>query len=333
MRIGLLVWYALWALGGRWAVAQDRTGLPAPGSACIDFNQTALSYIAVGRLKDAESVLSSVLTDPKSGSQQQCGSMTLHNLALVMALSGRLVEAEVFETRSLKILEKSYPSDDPVLRRALQLLAQIQFQQQKIGKARETLRRLQSIPTGRPEDHAIAYGLAATLLCAERRHHQAEAEYRKALGAWEEAGRAGTVDAAATLDALAALYVTEGRYREAERILDRANAIVTSDRAAVATDRIKLLRIRAQLHIRQREWRQAEADLDAAISTAGHDPQFDPVSLKSLLANYAYVLRKDHRGTEARRVEARAASLQTPELTQGVVDISELLRKSTVNKE
>ena len=184
-----------------------------------------MNYIAVGRLKDAESTLSAALADPASGSEQPCGWLILHNLAIVMGLSGRLVEAEILEKRSLKILEKGYPPDDPVLLRPLQSLAQIQFEQREIAKARETFQRLQSIPAERPADRAMVHGLAAALLYTEGRYNEGEAEYLKALGAWEESGRGETTDVAAVLDGLAALYIADGRYREAGRTLDRAIAI------------------------------------------------------------------------------------------------------------
>jgi tetratricopeptide (TPR) repeat protein len=332
MRIGLLVVYVSSTLGARYAVAQDVTRQTALSAACIEFNQTAMNHVAVGRLKDAESTLSAALADRVSGSEQSCAWLTLHNLALVMALSGRLAEAEVLEKRSLKILEKGYPTDDPVLLRPLQSLSQIQFEQRKIAKARETFQRLQSIPTERPADRAIVHGLAAALLYAEGRYNEAEAEYLKALGAWEESGRGETTDVAAVLDGLATLYISNGRYREAGRALDRALSIVTSAKDAVPMDRIKLLTSRAELHVRQAEWRQAEADLGSAISTADRDTRMDPTLLKSLLANYAHVLRKNHRGREARTIEARAAALKTHELTNGVVDLSELVAKSRTDK-
>jgi Flp pilus assembly protein TadD len=149
----------------------------------------------------------------------------VHNLAIVMALSGRLGEAEVLETRSIKILEKGYSPDDPVLLHPLQSLAQIQYEQREIAKARETFRRLQSIPTERPADRAVVHGLAAALLYVEGRYDEAEAEYFKALGAWEESGGGETTEVVRVLDGLAAVYVVEGRYREAGRTLDRGIAI------------------------------------------------------------------------------------------------------------
>jgi tetratricopeptide (TPR) repeat protein len=332
MRIGLLVLYVSSALGGRSAVAQDLTGRAVLGAACIDVNQTAMNYIAAGRLKDAQATLSAAFSDPTRGSEQPCGWLLLHNLATVMGLSGQLVEAEVLEKRSLKLLEKGYPPDDPVLLRPLLSLAQIQFEQREIAKARETFRRLQAIPTARSVDRAVVHGLAATLLYNEGRYHEAEAEYLKALGAWEESGRGETTDVAAVLGGLAAVYLADGRYGEARRTLDRAISILTSAEGAVAMDWFKLFSTRAELHVRQGEWREAEADLAAAISAADRDTRLDPAVLKPLLGSYAHVLRKNHRGREARSIEARAAALQTGDLTKGVVDISELLAKSRTNK-
>jgi tetratricopeptide (TPR) repeat protein len=332
MRIGLLVLYVSSALGWRYVVAQDLTGRALLGAACMDLNQTAVNYVAAGRLKDAESTLSAALPGSASGSDKPCGWLILHNLATVMGLSGRIGEAENLEERSIKILEKGYPPDHPFLLRPLQSLVQIQLEQREIAKARETFQRLQSIPTERPMDRATVHGLAAALLYTEGRYHEGEAEYLKALGAWEESGRGETMDVAVLLRALAVIYIADGQYREAGRTLDRAIAIATSAKDAVATDWIKLFSTRAELHVRQGEWGEAEADMGAAMSAANGDTRLDPATLKTLLASYAYVLRKNHRRREARSFEARAAAVHARGLTNGVVDISELLAKSTTNK-
>jgi hypothetical protein len=100
MRVGLLVLYVFSALGARYAVAQDLTGHAAPDAACVELNQTAMNYVAIGHLKDAESTISDAFADGASGSDQSCTWLTLHSRALVMALSGRLAEAEVLEKRT-----------------------------------------------------------------------------------------------------------------------------------------------------------------------------------------------------------------------------------------
>ena len=88
----------------------------------------------------------------------------------------------------------------------------------------------------------MIHGLAALLLYAEGRYNEAEAEYLRALSAWEESGQGETMDVAAALDGLATLYIADGRYREAGRTLDRALAIITSAKDAVPMDRINLFR-------------------------------------------------------------------------------------------
>jgi len=328
MGVGVLVLYVSSALGRPYAAAQDLPKHPLLGVGCIDLNQTAMDYIAAGRFKDAESTLSSGLADPASGSGKLCGWLTLHNLATNLSLSGRLVEAEAFEQRSLKILETGYPPNHWILLRPLQFLIRIQLEQREIAKARETLKRLQSIPSEWPADRATIHGLAAGLLYREGRHHEAEAEYLKALEAWKVAGRGETADAAAVLDGLAVLYIADGRNGDAGRTLDRTLAILTSAKDAVAADWIKLLSARAALYVRQRKWREAEADLRTAVSTADRDTRLDPALLKPLLAGYAYVLRRNHRGKEARSIRARAAAIPSGESTNALVDLSELLAKS-----
>ena len=331
MRIGRLILYVSSALAPPYAVAQEVTRQSLPSAACIEFNQTALNQLAGGHLENAASALSAALADRANSSERSCAWLTLHNLAVAMVLSGRLAEAEVLGTRSLKILEKGYPPDDPVLLGPLQMLSMTQLEQRKVAKARETFRRLQSIPTKGPADRAMVHSLAGSLLCAEGRYNEAEAEYLKAIGAWEEAGRGETTDVAAVLAGLATLYTADRRYREAGRSLDLALAIVTSAKDAVPMDRIRLFRARAELHVRQGEWREAEADLGSAVSMADRVTRLDPAVLKSLLAEYAHVLRKNHRGREARTIEARAAA-QSHGLTDGVVDASELFPKPKVSK-
>jgi tetratricopeptide (TPR) repeat protein len=332
MRIGLLVFYVSSALGARYAVAQDVSQHWAPSGACIEFNQAVLNQLSSGRLEDAETTISGALAGRANGFDQSCAGLALYEMAIVLARSGRLAEAEVFAERSLKILEKMYPPDDLVLLRPLQILSSVQFEQRKTTKAREAFQRMQSIRAESPADRALVHGTAAALLQAGGRYNEAESEYLRALVAWEESGRAETADAAAVLDGLGALYILDGRYREAGRTLDRALAIVTSAKDAVPTDRIKLLNTRAVLHARQGDWREAEEDLRSAISTADRDTRLDPVELKSLLANYAQVLRKDHRGREARFIEARATALQAHGLTDATVDASELLAKPRTPK-
>src|SRR5262249_32117180 len=156
---------------------------------------------------------------------------------------------------------------------------------------------------------AVVHNMAAALLSAEGRWGDSESEYLAALRAWEQEGGGDTADAGAILNSLGSLYVQERRFDEADLVLDRALSIFDHAEDAVPRDRINLLNPRGLLHARRGEWREAEEDLRDALSVADREPWLDPVDLRSLLTNYARVLRKNHRRQAALTIEARIAVL------------------------
>jgi tetratricopeptide (TPR) repeat protein len=314
-------------LGMPFAVAQNLAEQTFPSAVCTELNQTVTTQIRDGRRQDAESALSAYLASGVSRFSQTCAGLILNNMAAVMAGSGRPAESEALAERSLNILEKSYPPDDPVLLRPLQNLTAARFEQQKIARAREAFKRMCRVRTQGPEDRALVAGMAGSMLKAEGRIKEAESEYLSALRGWDESGRSHSAETTAVLNMLGSLYIEERRFEEARRTLDRALAILDTAGDAAPKDRIVLLNIRAVMHARQGEWREAEENLRDAVSAADREMGLDPVSLADTLANYAWVLRKNHKGHEARSVEARAATLQTNEARSSVVDVSELLAK------
>ncbi|MCU1238730.1 MAG: Tetratricopeptide 4 [Candidatus Solibacter sp.] len=328
MRIIVLTLYIWLAFEARYAAAQDASRPPAPSSACIQFNQSVLDEVAIGRLEDAETALSNALASDANGLEPLCAGFILHNMAVVMSLSGRLAEAESFADRSVKMLEKSYPPEDPVLLRPLALLSSAQFEQRKIGKARKVFQSMLRIRAERPDDRAVVHTMAGALLQDAAQYKEAELEYLKAAAAQEEAGRGQTSGMAALLNMLANLYIADRRPDEAGRMLDRALAIFATVKDRVPNDQIKTFNSEAAIHIQRGEWRKAEEVLRSAISTADREMRLDPLALETLLGNYAYVLRKSHRGREARTVEARAAAVHSHRTTDPVVDVSELFDKS-----
>jgi tetratricopeptide (TPR) repeat protein len=249
----------------------------------------------------------------------------LNNLAALVALSGRIIEAERLAQRSVNILEKIYPPDDPVLLRPLQILAAARFEQGKFTRAREAFNRMRLIRLDRPEDRALVHGMAGSLLHIEHKPQEAETEYFAAIGALESAGQGDSADAGAFFNALGALYIELRRLDDAQRVLDRALTIFTSSREAVAMDRIKLFNVRAVLHARQGKWSEAEQDLRDAVSLARCESALTLVPCASVLTNYAYVLRKNHRGREARSIDARITTLYRGHPPGMVVDVTELI--------
>ena len=112
-----------------------------PSHVCIEFIQTVHDQIARGRSGDAETALSLAFAGTPNDIGRSCDWLILHNMAVLMSRSGRFAEAEIYVERSLKILEKNYPPDDPVMLPPLHLLAAARFQQRKIARAREAFQR------------------------------------------------------------------------------------------------------------------------------------------------------------------------------------------------
>jgi tetratricopeptide (TPR) repeat protein len=298
-----------------------------PGDACLHLNQAVMIHAAKGHLAEAEALLPGTAASRNTRDNDACTGLVLSNMARIMTVLGRMSDAERLAEQSVKILDHFYPPNDWALLRPLQILAAIRLEAGNIARAREALRRIQSIPIERPEDRAIVNGTVGALLQIEGRLSEAEAEYRDALHAWDQAGRGDSADAAAILHCLGALYLREQRIEEARGALDRA--LVIHDRAqdCLPIDRIKFLNLRSVLHARLGEWAQAEQDLRDALSMADDLPYLDPDLLRPMLTNYSYVLRRNHRRREARSIEARKTALPANSTAALVVDSTELLLK------
>src|SRR5450432_2474581 len=143
------------------ALAQTPDPRVTPDINCVDVNQAIVDKVAIGQLAEAEAVASLALTSMEHGRAPSCLWLVLHNMAHVKALSGRLAEAEVIEEQSLKILDKTYSLDDRVRLRPLHLLWSVQLQQEKLGRARQTFRAMQSLRLERPQDQAMLYNASA----------------------------------------------------------------------------------------------------------------------------------------------------------------------------
>lgn len=300
---------------------------------CESSNQVAVRYAKEGHSQQAESLLLHELAElERTRSGGDCMGLVLNNVAAIMLSSGRLTQAEFFAERSVSILEASYSRKDPVLLRPLQILSAARFEQGKIGKAREAVRRMQAIPSQQLEDQALVHGIAAALLQAEGRLKEAESEYLVTISRWEGAGHANTAVAGTVISQLGSLYIEEHRFEEAHRLLDRAWALFTSADDTVAMDRIKLLNNRATLHARQGQWREAGEDLRVAVLMIDREAHVDPAAVATLLDNYAMALRKNHRKGEARSMEARATAVRGHPATNPVVDVTELLAESKLNR-
>lgn len=281
---------------------------------CVQLNRLVIEQVSNGQTRDPKGVLSNALANIKGQENDACTGLVLNNLAAIMLNTGKLIEAEGFAERAVKEFERSYSRNDPVLLRPLQIVCASQFGQGKTGRARETFQRMRSIPLERVEDQALVHGLAASMLVAEGKNREAEAEYVAALGAFKQADRANTADAGAIFEALGMLYIRQQRFDEARHVLNRSLAIFTGSRETLPGDLVTVLNLRAVLHSRLGDWSNAETDLAQGLAILDREPQVDPVAIRSLLTNYAVVLRKMHQRRKARSIEAREAACKPARL-------------------
>jgi tetratricopeptide (TPR) repeat protein len=306
----------------RQAITQtQQAGEPA---VCIALDQKYREELAGGRPIQAEALLFESLVSTASRAQHSCAGLILSRAAVQMAVSGRMGEAEKLAERSIRILGEVNSPDDPVLFRPLHLLASARFERGEVGKARQAFEGMKMIRMEGPEQRAMLSGFSATLLSAEGRYREAESEYVLALRAWEQAGRGHTADTGTVFTALGSLYVCQHRFDDARRVLDLALGIFTSAKNAVPLDLFKLLEVRAQMHAGLQEWHDAEQDLRDAVAVAAGLPGLDPGIFARVLADYARVLRKNHRRREARAIETRAARLHSESIAHSVIDTAEL---------
>ena len=323
MRIQLFTIYAS-AVGIWHAAAQDSRLHPRLSAACMEFNQRIVDKLESGQLAEAEAALSG----PEIRNESDlCIWTTQHNRVNMIVLSGRLIEAEALGEQSLRILDKLVSPNDPIRFRPLQMLWSAQIQQGKVGKARQTFQSMRTLRLDKPRDRVMFYGAAAMQLYWEGRYKEAEQEYFQALAACKEAGRGETPEMATLLVGLGTVQSVQDRYSDAGKTLDRAFAIVNSAKDTIPMDFVNILSVRAALHVRLGRWQLAEEDLKLAIAIVDRDTRLDTNSLKPLLVNYGYVLRKIRRTKEARSIEARAEAIQTPGWKNAIVDVTELVSK------
>src|SRR5262249_47496416 len=109
-------------------------------AACLDLNQTILTQVANGKLKETELTVSAVLASGGGQTQNACGGLALTHMAVTIAVFGRFADAERLAERAVLILEKTYPPTDPTLLRPLQLLAATRFGQGKTVRAVEAFK-------------------------------------------------------------------------------------------------------------------------------------------------------------------------------------------------
>jgi tetratricopeptide (TPR) repeat protein len=307
------------SLRGEGETAIDR------GQSCHELREAAMKTASRGTLNDVVNLLSPALSPEASQPDRTCAGVVLGQLASSMSVPDSV--AAIYAERSVRVLESAQGLDSPMLLHPLHTLAAALINLGKLTRARSVVRRMETIPSDRPEHKAMLHEITGMLLHLEDNPRQAEAEYQGALSAWKRAGRDRGMDAVVTLSYLSGLYLRSNRLDDAETVAEQAASIAATAPAAMPMDKANLLNLKGVIHMHRRKFSAAEHALRQAIAVAEHETGLDPVAFCSILRNYAEVLRKLGRRREASAVEKRAEKLTEASSTEHVIDAAALRRQ------
>ena len=130
---------------------------------------------------------------------------------------------------------------------------------------------------------------------------------------------------------LGLLYAKQMQFREAWNSFERARAILAMRPEVLEYDRMTLLNNIGLLQYRQRDYTRAEISFRQAIALAEGLYPNDRTTLRTMLLNYAILLRETKQKHEAKAIEARAKTIVVDEekpAGRNVVDAAELRANS-----
>ncbi len=193
--------------------------------------------------------------------------------------------------------------------------------------ARSTIRKLQTLRIALPEEQALVGSMKAALFEAEGRYIDAEQEYVAVLGIREKAGLRNSHVSFEVSNNLGLLYAKQMQFREAWNSFERAQAILAMRPEILEYDRMTLLNNIGLLQYRKRDYTREEMSFRQAIASAERLYPNDRTTLRTMLLNYAILLRKTKQKHEAKAIEARAKTIVADEekaVGRSVVDATEL---------
>lgn len=319
-------------------VVQSQTaGVPAPSA----WKNSLLSVDQLwkrGKYDEAEAVLLSALRGlEKSRTNDIRVPVTLNGLGSLYQELGRYADAEKFYRRSITASERLQQTDGPAVASSLNNLATLYLETGQYAKAEPLLHRcldlrLKYLGADSPEVAVTRINLGE--LCRlQHKYADAEPLLRDALEILDGKTRSEHPYTAEALKNLALLMQETGRYTDAVSYSDRVLAIL--EKSPNQALLIQVLNNRALLYVAMGRPALAEECLRKALFTA--EKSFGPEhpNVGGVLTNYAVVMRRMHRKSEAKQLEKRAKAIldkcNRENFTGYAVDIS-VLRSSAERK-
>jgi ankyrin repeat protein/tetratricopeptide (TPR) repeat protein len=223
-------------------------------------------------------------------------------------------------------LAEAFGPNDRRLDRTLSFLARLYHDQGRYGNAEVLYKRVLAIEEKTLEsDHP---GLSTTLNAlaenyyAQGRYAEAEPLFQRALAIREEVMNPENESLARTLSNLALVYAAQGKFAKAEPLFQRALAITKKKKRSLRNPTLaQTLNNLALLYAAQGKYAEAEPLFQRALVMREGVLGTEHPDVATSLEDYAAMLRKTGRTSEAARVEVRAKAIRT-EVLQGQGSIS-----------
>lgn len=272
--------------------------------------QTSEWLQASGKLDDAEQVIAEALARVPPSSHGRLAYL-YNNLGSIRHDQTRYAEAESYYRRSITEWEKAGDSDLMALSlaRTINNLAALRWETGRLGEVEGLLIKSEAIRVGILGSRDLATTLnLARLYLRQRRWGEAEVGYRQALTMADSDGHHSIEAAAANY--LGAICRRTGRYSEADVLFRSADRW---RRHGEGEPEPELLQDLAVSFCYANRHTEAEPVLKQALAVI--ESRFGPNHPRSrqALSAYATVLRKIHRGAEARKVEKQAKGISSDE--------------------
>jgi tetratricopeptide (TPR) repeat protein len=258
--------------------------------------RTGEQLLSEGKVDEAHRELAAALADAESGGRGRAGIVTiLDALGRTEFRAGRYRPAAEYFERSLKFTAKGSHAEAVAHSNAGQAylaLGNTVRAEASFRAAREILPR-----------SAHLWHLMGQVLFQERRFAEAESALQNALHIW---GESDPSNSASALNDLAILYQVQHRQRQALETLKRAVGVALPGQA-----RARILANLGSSSWKLGEKQQALRWLSEALAEMERIVGPDHPDVGRILEEYATVLKKTGRGTEAKELEKRARDIRS----------------------
>jgi tetratricopeptide (TPR) repeat protein/transcriptional regulator with XRE-family HTH domain len=241
-----------------------------------------------------------------------------YGLARLYFLQEKYAQAEKLCQQALHMQEQRFGNNHPLIASSLNMLARIYQGQQKLKQAKEmnlrALRIHESIPGADHPRVAIILNSLVELYHAEGLYREAEPLIARSLKIHEQALGPEHPYMAYSLNNLADNFFLQGEYAQAEFYYNQALAIRKQKLGLYHPHTVSIYLKLARLYTILEKWEQSESFYQKVLAIYENIPAIRHIAVAATLEEYALLLRKLKRDTEANELEARVQAIRSEQL-------------------